>query len=131
MQNKIPHFKHRYRDGSSSHYEFIEIDNEIIHRIENLNEFYKAFGFTDEMAKAGMLPDEFIWDEYVKDNPVNSHNCMQIHFIEYLMDHSTQFMEKYGSHCKNWINAYTEKISINGRKCATCRLSHFCSKKVS
>ena len=67
MQTDIPHFKYRSKalSGRQSGYiDFgrIEADGEVIHKIENLAEFHKAFGLNgliltklDGTAKGGIV----------------------------------------------------------------------------
>jgi hypothetical protein len=128
MQNQIPHIKHRTR-GSYKQLGFIEIDGEFIHDIKNLDEFYRAFGYSVEIAKAGILPDEFIWTEYIKDAPLAFTNCLQIHIIEYLLKHSDTFREKYRENCADWISAHVEAVTARGVLCATCRMKPYCSRR--
>ena len=129
MQNSIPHFKHCSRGGSDKQYGFIAIDGEFLHKIENLDEFYRAFGYTAEMAKEGVLPDEFIWDEYIKDAPLAYTFCLQIHIIEYLVKHSDTFRKRYAEQCGSWIAAHVEAVTARGVLCATCKMHPFCSKR--
>ena len=129
MQNSIPHFRHCPRGGSDKQYGFIAIDGEFLHKIENLDEFYRAFGYTAEMAKEGILPDEFIWDEYIKDAPVAYTDCLQIHIIEYLLRHSDTFRKRYSCQSVSWIAEHVEAVTARGVLCATCRMKPFCSKR--
>jgi len=131
MPIKIPHFKHCYRDASSKHHEFIEADGELIHKIEDQDEFYKTFGFTIDMAKAGVLPDEFIWEEYIKDSVTKYTACLQMHIIEYLRKHSDTFTRKYGDQYEDWIAAHAEARTAKGELCFTCKAKSFCSKRRS
>jgi hypothetical protein len=48
------------------------------------------------MANAGILPDEFIWEEYIKDKAASCAACYQLHIIEYLLKHSAAFFQKFG-----------------------------------
>jgi hypothetical protein len=130
MDITIPHIKHCTRAGSNKHFGFIEVDGNSIHEIENLDEFYKAFGYSTDIAKAGILPDEFMWDEYIRDTAVNFNSCFQIHLIEYLFKHSDPFREKYGKQFESWIEAYAETlITDECMLCATCRMNLFCSRR--
>ncbi len=129
MQNKIPHFKHCTKGGSNSQYGFIGVNGRFLHKVENMAEFYRTFGYTADMAKAGILPEEFIWDEYIKDAPVAYTDCMQIHIIEYLQKHSAEFQKRYGEQFKSWVAAHVEAVTARGILCATCRMKPFCSKR--
>jgi len=126
MQTDIPHFKYRSKALScrqSGYIDFgcIEADGEVIHKIENLAEFHKAFGYTQDMAKAGILPDEFIWEEYIRDAAANCATCFQIRILEYLIEHSAFFRKKYGNQCDNWIAAHAEARSAKGAACCACK----------
>ena len=129
MPNRIPHLKHRSKGSFGRQYEFISIDGEFLHKIENLDEFYRTFGYITDMAKAGILPDEFIWDEYIKDAPLAFTDCLQIHIIEYLLKHSGTFSQKYAGQCEDWIATHVEAVTARGVLCVTCRMKPFCSKR--
>jgi len=94
MQTKIPLIKYRSKDSANLHFGIIEINGEVIHRIEDLEAFYKIFGYTDDLVKTGKLPDDFIWEAYVTNSAVNCAPCFQLHIIEYLIMHSTAFLKK-------------------------------------
>ncbi len=127
MQNKIPHFDRCARGDQGKQYGFITVDGEFLHKIENPKEFYEAFGYTFDLAMAGILPDEFIWDEYIKDNPVVYADCLQIHFIGYLKKYSAVFRETYGEQCESWIETHANAAAARGTLCAVCRIKLFCS----
>lgn len=128
MQIQIPHFRRRAGNGMDRHSEFIEMDGECIHKIENLDDFYKAFGYTEDIAKSGLLPEEFIWEEYIKGNALVFTECLQVHIIEYLRKHSDKFKHKYGEQAMNWIAAYAKTISSRGMSCAACRKNRVCTQ---
>ena len=131
MQNKIPHFKHVTRGGSKKHIGFIETDGEIIHEIENIEKFYKAFGYTQDIAKAGVLPDEFIWDEYIKGSSGKYSACLQMHILKYLNKHSKKFRKKYSDRYISWMLAHAEERTSSGDLCFTCRLKPYCEKVIA
>jgi hypothetical protein len=91
-----------------------------------LNEFYAAFGYTKEINKTGILPEEFIWEEYIKDGASHT-ECMQTHLIEYLNIHSGKFRSKYGDRCDEWITAHAKTRNEKSDLCFTCRMKPFCS----
>ena len=128
-QNQIPHFMHHAKGSSNRQHGFVGLDGEFLHEIGNSDEFYKVFGYTGDMAKAGILPDEFIWDEYIKDAPVVYDDCLQIHIIEYLLKHSEIFRKKYAGQCESWIASHVEAVTARGVLCVTCRMKPFCSKR--
>jgi len=71
MQIKIPHFKYSTTTDSNNHALSIEADGELIHNSNNTDEFYKIFGYDQVLKNSGVLPEEFISKEYVKDNEFN------------------------------------------------------------
>ena len=122
MSPQIPYFKYRSRDAANKLSGCIEVDGEIIHKIDNVEEFHKSFGYTKEMAKAGKLPDEFIWETYVKNTAVNCAPCFQLHMIEYLLKYSAAFLEKYREQYDDWITTPTETRATNGDLCLACKI---------
>jgi hypothetical protein len=125
----IPHFKHNNRCNGRHQTGYIEVDGEVIHPIKDLDEFFKTFGYTKEINMKGILPDEFIWDEYIKDGAKHT-ECLQIHLIDYLRTHSETFRQKYGAQCGKWIAALAEPIKENSELCITCKMRSFCSYKL-
>lgn len=122
MRTPIPHFKYRPKPLSNAHYGSIELGGEVIHKIEDLGEFHKAFGYTSDIAKAGVLPDEFIWEQYIEDSAKNCKTCFQLHIIEYLIEHSVSFRKKYEAQCEDWIAAHKEARSLRGEiVCPACK----------
>lgn len=83
----------------------------MVHQIENPDEFYGRLGYTQDAAKAGKLPDEFIWEEYVKDASPKRQSCFQVRMIEYLITYSNAFREKYGARYAYWIAAHAATIA--------------------
>jgi hypothetical protein len=121
---KIPIVKYRPK-GLAGQLGFIEVDGRSIHKIEDLDAFYKEFGYTSDMAQAGILPDEFIWQKYIKGNETNSSSCLQIHTIEYLRKHSAAFREEYGEQSVAWIKAHATSTA-KGDLCTACRMEPVC-----
>jgi hypothetical protein len=126
MQNKIPHFQFHTVKNSSSYASCIEMDGEVIHYISNPDEFFKEFGYTADMRMAGVLPEEFIWDEYVKDPVSKFITCRQIHMIRFLKKHSDTFIRKYGNQCENWLATYAKVTAASGVACFACRMRPLC-----
>ncbi len=125
MKIQLPRFKYRSKDPDNKHYGCIELGGEVVHKIENLDEFHKAFGYTPDLAKAGILPDEFIWEEYIRDSAKNCNTCFQMHIIEYLIKHSASFRKKYEEQCEEWINAFAEtRLACGGSVCPACKNKH-------
>lgn len=95
------------------------MESETIHSIVDLDSFYKQFGYTIELAKQGILPDEFIWDTYFKNSDRNCFSCYQLKMLEYLLKHSLTFANTYGHEYKNWITQYSEtRTNCNFSDCA-------------
>jgi hypothetical protein len=120
----IPHFKYTSPKQSNNLTARIEVGVRIIHVIEDLSEFYKVFGYSLDMAKAGVLPDEFIWEEYIKNSDYTA--CMQMRIIEYLRMHSDAFMKEFGDQCDKWISVHEAIRAETGMECVACRMKPFC-----
>jgi len=90
-----PHFQYKQPSPASSHFGYITDGNENIYCISNKEEFYKALGYTDEMKMADILPEEFIYFVYRKDNSKVSESVLQDKMVQYLCSHSARFREKY------------------------------------
>jgi hypothetical protein len=121
--NKMPHFSYEitsrlHRDGRC-----IKADSEIIHYIDDLNEFYSALGYTDEMQKAGIEPEVFRWQEYSKDSAVESPFCLQSRIAVYLNKHSSTFREKYGREYDRWAGSCPPDIFREDKQCDECRMN--------
>jgi hypothetical protein len=124
---KIPNIKYHAK-GRSSQLGFIEIDGKCVHKIKDIDAFYKEFGYTAEMAMAGILPEEFIWQKYIKDNQTKYTHCLQIHLIEYLKKHSDAFRKQNGAQSDAWIAAHAKTGTTENEICFTCRMQPTCSK---
>jgi len=99
---------------------YISLGDENIHHIGDTHEFYKALGYTDDVMKSGLLPEEFIWSEFHKDNCKKSEVCLQVKIIEYLNKHSATFKDKYAEQCKIWLASCLEKWTSNAAECKNC-----------
>ncbi len=122
---EIPHFHCYFTKRSNTHLGVIEVDGNVIHhiKIDNIDDFYAEFGYTMDMSKAGVLPDEFIWTEYIKGaNAEIFANCMQVHIIGYLTKYSDTFREQYGTQSGNFVAAHAKEKEGNTLVCAACRL---------
>ncbi len=103
MQTKIPHLAYLPKMSSGKFSPCINVDGRETYHIEDLGKFHKTLGYTQDLAKAGILPDEFIWEEYFRYTDANRAVSFQVHLIEYLLKHSASFREKYGEKCESWI----------------------------
>jgi hypothetical protein len=118
MFSNIPYFEYqpptRYNQGRG----VIRLHGQVIFQIDDMKEFYASFGYTLEMARQGLSPDEFIWKSYFKPVGTNCSGCYQKRIVEYLLQHSPAFAANYGSQCGNWLNAYTAaRASCNSTEC--------------
>lgn len=57
--------------------------------------FRAALGYTAEIARTGLLFDEYIWEEYTKDHAPQSPEILQAKISEYLNAHCLTFWEHY------------------------------------
>jgi hypothetical protein len=103
MSNLIPFFKYRNPTAANRYVACIEFQGEVIHQILNPEEFYATLGYTQEMNKAGVLPEEFIWDEYIRDSTASSLARYQMQIIKYLEKHSDTFRNKFGNIYGAWL----------------------------
>ncbi|MBI3481129.1 MAG: hypothetical protein HY016_12375 [Nitrosomonadales bacterium] len=128
MQKSKPYFKYRQASHANNYVASIEVDGEVLHKIENFDEFYKTFGYTQESRSAGVLPDEFIWSEYINNTAADFTACCQMHIIEYLRMHSASFNEEYGEHYESWQAAHAEIRKKRGMACVACKAKPLCKK---
>ena len=122
MPITIPRLTYLPKTPTGSHLPCIKVDGEIVCHIEDINEFYSECGYTRDVAKAGLLPDEFLWEEYFSGAEAKRTACFQVHLIKYLMKHSASFCSKYGQQCADWIATYTEARTECGVLCQACSL---------
>lgn len=121
MQTSIPRLTYLPKTPSGGYSPCIKVNGKVVHHIEDLGEFHKVFGYTQDIAKAGILPDEFIWEEYFKGIAANRTACFQVHLIEYLLKHSALFRKEYADQCESWIIAHAEARSACGEVCCACK----------
>ena len=118
MPNKISQFKFLHEGSAKVDVPCIKLDGDVIHLITDLNEFYKYLGYNSEAALKGILPDEFIWETYIKDGIKNCASCYQLHIIDYLFRYSATFTKKYGKECQKLIAPHTaEKAACGVKEC--------------
>jgi len=122
--NNVPYFKYYLSNSLSMHFRCVEMEGEVIHRIENIDEFYLEFGYTPDMMKAGVLPEEFIWAEYIQNATCNFVICIQIRILKYLIKHSDKYVEQ----CKVWLDTYLEESVAKAATCANCKMKPICKK---
>ena len=121
----IPHFEFTLASPFNARNGYITLDSEKIHHINknDVSNFYQALGYTDEIKKTGLLPEEFIWTEYHKDNSVKVEVCLQANIIEYLFKHSSVFRTNYYEQLGYWLGSCSE-VKIQERNCCTNCLMH-------
>lgn len=119
---KIPYFNYHLANPQSMRFGCVEMDGKFIHKIKSIDEFYHEFGYTPDMMKAGVLPEEFIWDKYIQNATCNFVVCIQIRIIKYLIKHS----EKYSEQCKSWLDDYLKETVAKAVACAECRMKPIC-----
>ena len=126
--NTIPAFKFGRRSPDVSLHEkgyekgYIEVGNENNYRIANIDTFYCMLGYTVEVAKKRILPDEFIWDTFLKHTHLNCYSCYQLRIIQDLLKHEPSFLMKFGQQCDEWISVHFEKRNA-------CKISDCSDKK--
>jgi hypothetical protein len=108
MNSPVPLLKLYTKDPVNKYMGYIEIN---AHKfwIDDLNAFYSEMGYTNEMQLNGVMPDEYIWETFVRhqDNR-NCHSCYQLHILSYLFKFSNSFNNSYGHKCTEWIAAEME-----------------------
>lgn len=96
QRSNVPRFFFNCANPNGKNYKCIEVRGGVIHTIIDVAEFYEALGYKREFAKDGLLPEEFIWNEYIRDNSVKHDKCLQANIFKYLTKKSSAFIEKYG-----------------------------------
>lgn len=104
------------------HYECIVVDGEVFHRVCELAEFYKIFGYVKEINVCGVMPDEFIWDTYTRYGAPKSRNCIQFLVMTYLNIHSKKFRENYGIEYDELVGKCVSDKITPIKYCADCML---------
>lgn len=117
----MPRFTYRYANVLNRRVPCIEADGKIIHEIRNLDEFYGMFGYTPDSGREGLLPDEFIWAEYINSADADFSPCIQMHIAEYLRKHSEAFNKEYGDCWDSWVANHAKFREKTGVPCVACR----------
>jgi hypothetical protein len=126
MSNRIPNFTYSSPKASDRYTACIEMDGQPFHKIKNLDVFYQELGYTPEIRKAGLLPDEFIWEKYIKGDPSTFAGCLQMHIVEYLAKNSITFINEFGYQYQTWFEEHVEAVTEKNILCVTCRIKSFC-----
>jgi len=119
--NSKPIFKYNLSNFNADDFRHILADKESIHYIHNEDHFYAEFGYTEEIKKQGLSPDEFIWSEYVKDGKSRP-KCLQIPVIKYLNKYSAEFRKKFGEKYPSWIAEQEVNCAQARVNCPACSL---------
>ena len=109
----------------------IKVDGEVIHnirRVDELNDFYRVFGYTDEMTKKGIMADEFIWDEYIRSDPNQFSDCVQMHLLEYLNKYSPTFKSAFEDVYEGWMAELAKVRNEKRERCIVCKTKPGCKK---
>ena len=115
---KIPHFKYRTKESKMQF--VIEFDGEVVHKINDLSQFHQSLGYTEEMAKSGILPDEYIWDKYTH-NTDQPCKCFHLRIFNYLSKHSDRFKDIYTATHSNWNSVLVMSKLCGNAKCTICK----------
>jgi hypothetical protein len=127
MRQKLPNIIYNLSNPASEKFRGIEVNGEVLHWIEDIDEFYGIFGYSSDMRKAGVLPEEFIWDEYTRYAKSNFAVCKLIQLIEYLRFQSPEFLRKYGNRCEEWLTGLEKMRAPDHEECAICKMKSVCS----
>lgn len=124
----LPSLKYHLNPGHM-HFGSIVAAGEVLHKVTDLDEFYRGFGYTAELRKAGVLPEEFMWEEYIKgERGVIFSTCMQVHMIEYLLLKSARFRQRYAEPAEKFVLAHAEEKLTLSVRCAACRIKEACEE---
>ena len=97
-------------------------DDVAIHKIDDLDIFYQALGYTREMQRAGIEKEFYRWSEFTKDHAIESPACLQNKIIEYLKIHSKLFLEKFASEYESWAGSCAPENLRDTADCKACRM---------
>lgn len=122
MSDTMPRFSYRFVTRSNRRVLCIEEGGRVIHEVTDVPGFYQAFGYRPESTHADMLPDEFIWSEYIANPSGDFSGCVQIHIVEYLKAHSRTFNECYGAIYDQLVAMHEEHKAHSGVVCFACRV---------
>lgn len=121
---KLPQLKLVLSSPNHQYYRHIMLGEESLCFIEDMNAFYQSLGYSDDVAKAGVLPEEFVWLEYIHNAGYSV--CLQMHIINYLQSHSPAFAEAYRKEYVEFVEEHNKARLARGSACAGCKLSEYC-----
>jgi len=122
--NRMPHFNYQLENPQFGYIGCVYMDGKIIHKIDNIDDFYLEFGYTEKMMEAGVLPEEYIWMTYIQNATCNFAVCLQICIIKYLVKNSAQ----YGQQCECLLDDYLKKTVEKGWSCSVCSMKILCGQ---
>ena len=106
--------------GQRSH-GVISVANVIFHYIISMQDFYTALGFDKSKKNKELCAEEFIWEQYRRENAKMSKHCLQIQIQIYLYNNSSKFRELYGQAYNELIgNCRSNNVDANDQHCANC-----------
>lgn len=116
----FPRFKYHLSSPHSIDYGYITLGGMRIYRIDDVNEFYRALGFTNAKRKEGLVAEEFIWAEYHKDKCEKSGICLQVRIIKYLIRQLATFKTQYAAQIEGWLEKCSERKRAGAPECKEC-----------
>lgn len=117
MPKTIPIFKFHIKSTATDYFGRIELKKDVVCRISDFAELYKYLGYGTDLAKTGILPEEYIWETFFKHSDRNCISCYQLHLIEYLLKHSDTFTKKFMHQCDDLVEVHAKARSackVNG-----------------
>ena len=128
MTNSIPRLTYSNPRASNKFCWQIEENKDVIHIIANddIDRFFDALGYTNEIHSRGVLAEEYIWEEYVKQPSAMLSECLQKHLLQYMLKYSASFKDKHGVECAIWIDNHARIRNASRSFCNKCRSMQFC-----
>lgn len=115
------HFSYNLSSPSRKDFGCIVANGFAYHRIDNFDEFYRALGYTESVRKtSSILPDEFVWDRYVRDNTAASFHCLQARIKNYLYKRSARFVDEFGREYERMLGRCSSSKMDDSDFCVEC-----------
>jgi hypothetical protein len=125
MSKDIQHFIFHLKPSASSAHPCIRLNAEVVHVIDDLNEFYAQIGF-DKQSQT--LPEAYIMEKFIQPSITKKClSCLQLRIINYLVTHAESFEQKLGDQYKGLVTAHlADKFACGDTSCAEkpIQLSH-------
>lgn len=118
----VPRIKYYLSNNSRRHFHCIVVDEVVIHHTTDMLELYRAVGYTEELQKAHVDPEVFIWSEYHQDHAIKGNVCLQARIVEYLNKTSEAFKAKYSQEYERWAGKCVSKKIRHTTDCIGCRM---------